>query len=97
MSAYNQLIALHPKLSTNKDVIKTKRGGGRGEEVGVGIYLCILNDSGIAKYWGEKEPGRTTAREWRRPGLLPSCENPLNKKPRTKRGIVVEENLGRAS
>ena len=47
MRAYNQLLVLHPTLSTDRDVIKTtKRERDRGEGGG---YPVSLNISGMTK------------------------------------------------
>ena len=53
--------------STDGDGVMMTRGGGRGGKGGGGG----LNSAGMAKYRGERGSGFVTAREWRRPDLLP--------------------------
>ena len=55
-----------------------------------------MNCAGMENYWGERVSGRATDREWRRPGLSPSREKLLNKKPKTGRCQYLEEKSGRA-
>ena len=73
--------------------------GGWGEVEGVswGGEAGILNGSGMSKYRGERGPGRATASEWRLPGLSPVCENPPDKKSRTRRCEDLEKNQWRLS
>ena len=68
----------------------TTRGGGRREKGGGGVAWKAPEYPSSRG----RGPGLTTAMEWRRLGLSPFWENPLDMETKTGRFQDLEENLG---